>query len=93
MGRHSKFLNLAAEEAESSLLETKHGSLLVRGGKVIGSGHNSSRSRLAMGPGDSNIISLHSEVGGREIERHGPAHGPSTRAPSHIFFYARRWRR
>lgn len=44
------------------MLETKHGALLVRGGKILGSGHNSDRSRLAAFPGASNIISLHSEA-------------------------------
>jgi len=61
-GRHSRFLQLAAREAENSEQETKHGSLLVRGGKVLGSGHNSSRSRLQAMPGSSNVTSLHSEV-------------------------------
>ena len=65
MGRHTKFLTLAAEVATDSTLETKHGSLLVRGGKVLGSGHNSSRSRLQSIPGNSNVISLHSEVRAR----------------------------
>ena len=65
MGRHSRFLNMAAVAAEQSPLETKHGSLLVRGGKIIGSGCNSDRSRVQNVPGDSNIISLHSEVRGR----------------------------
>ena len=63
-GRHSRFLQLAAREAENSEQETKHGSLLVRGGKVLGSGHNSSRSRLQAMPGASNVTSLHSEVSG-----------------------------
>lgn len=61
-GRHSRFLQLAAQVAENSEQETKHGSLLVRGGKVLGSGHNSSRSRLQAMPGASNVTSLHSEV-------------------------------
>lgn len=60
--RHDRFLTAAAAEAEQSTLETKHGSLLVRGGKVLGSGHNSSRSRLAALPRQSNVPSLHSEV-------------------------------
>ena len=62
LGRHLKFLELAAAEAENSSQDTKHGSLLVRGGKVLGSGHNSSRSRLQAMPGASNVTSLHSEV-------------------------------
>ena len=62
MCRHARFLNLAAVEAKESPLDTKHGSLLVRGGKVIGSGHNSSRSRLQSIPGESNVTSLHSEM-------------------------------
>lgn len=58
MTRHQKFLALAAAEAAQSTLETKHGALVVRGGKVLGSGHNSDRSRL----GATNVVSLHSEV-------------------------------
>lgn len=63
MGRHDRFLALAAAEATNSSQETKHGSLLVRAGKVIGSGCNSDRSRLASLPGtERTMISLHSEV-------------------------------
>lgn len=62
MGRQERFLTAAAAEAEHSTLETKHGSLLVRSGKIIGSGHNSSRSRLALPGMASNVPSLHSEV-------------------------------
>ena len=63
VGRHTKLLLMAAAEAESSTLEIKHGALLVRGGKVIGAGHNSDRSRLSGMPGGTaNTISLHSEV-------------------------------
>ena len=65
MCKHERFLGLAAEAAEQSVLETKHGSLPVRGGKVISSGHNSDRSRLQALPGDSNVMSLHSEVRAR----------------------------
>ena len=52
----------AAAEANHSELKNKHGALLVRSGKVIGSGCNSSRSRLSQMPGDVNAVSLHSEV-------------------------------
>ena len=62
MTRHQRFLRAAAAEAEQSTLETKHGSLLVRSGKILGSGHNSDRSRLADMPGNPNMTSLHSEV-------------------------------
>mmetsp|Transcript_11604 Transcript_11604/g.29714 ORF Transcript_11604/g.29714 Transcript_11604/m.29714 type:complete len:83 (+) Transcript_11604:150-398(+) len=62
MCRHQRFLALAAVEAEQSIESTKHGALLVRGGKVLGSGHNSARSRNASVPGAANAISLHSEV-------------------------------
>ena len=63
MGRHDRFLLLAAAEAENSRLETKHGSVLVRAGKVISSGHNSDRTRMASLPGTPNaMISLHSEL-------------------------------
>ena len=82
MGRHTRFLNLAAAEAESSDLETKHGSLLVRGGKVLGSGHNSSRSRLQGVPGDANVISLHSEVRRTATTRHEDVLTFWTPAPS-----------
>lgn len=57
-----KFLMQAATEAEGSTMEIKHGALLVRGGKIIGAGHNSDRSRLSAMPGAANTISLHSEV-------------------------------
>lgn len=91
MGRHSRFLTLAAAEAENSTQEIQHGSLLVRGGKVLGAGHNSSRSRLQTHlPGASNMASLHSEV-------RAPARLAS---PSSRFFFSRphvplsrRWRR
>ena len=43
-------------------LEIKHGALLVSGGKVIGRGCNSDRSRMASRPGDANTVALHSEV-------------------------------
>ena len=62
MTRIQRFMELAAAEAGNSQQETKHGSLLVRGGKILGSGHNSSRSRLQAMPGASNVTSLHSEV-------------------------------
>ena len=59
MGRHARFLRLAAAEAENSTQEIQHGSLLVRGGKVVGAGHNSDRSRLAGIPGGVvNAVSL-----------------------------------
>lgn len=63
MPRHEKFILEATQVAASSLLEIKHGALLVRGGKVIGRGCNSDRSRLAsQQPGDANMVALHSEV-------------------------------
>eukprot|EP00310_Coccolithus_braarudii_P021202 CAMPEP_0183351452 /NCGR_PEP_ID=MMETSP0164_2-20130417/24978_1 /TAXON_ID=221442 /ORGANISM="Coccolithus pelagicus ssp braarudi, Strain PLY182g" /LENGTH=174 /DNA_ID=CAMNT_0025523639 /DNA_START=48 /DNA_END=574 /DNA_ORIENTATION=+ len=52
----------AAQMAERSALEIKHGALLVRGGKVVGRGCNSDRSRLSSLPGDANMVALHSEV-------------------------------
>ncbi|KAL3918696.1 MAG: hypothetical protein SGPRY_005916 [Prymnesium sp.] len=62
-GRHSKFLLAAAAEAENSTLQIKHGAILVRGGKIVGAGHNSDRSRLCHMPGGAaNTISLHSEL-------------------------------
>ena len=66
MSRHTRFLSLAAAAAEQSPLETKHGSVLVRGGKVLGSGHNSDRSHYKAAPGDSSMVSLHSEVRARK---------------------------
>ena len=62
MCRTVRFLNQAAEEAERSELDIKHGALLVRNGKVIGSGHNSSRTRLSAVPGAFPGVSMHSEV-------------------------------
>ena len=44
--------------AALSPLEIKHGAVLVFGGKIIGRGYNSDRSRL----GASNMVALHSEV-------------------------------
>jgi len=61
-GRHEKFLLHAAQVAEGSQLEIKHGALLVRGGKTIGQGYNSDRSRMSSTPGDANMVALHSEV-------------------------------
>ena len=58
MPRDQKFLLQAANVAEGSQLEIKHGSVLVRGGKTIGSGFNSDRSRI----GGTNMVALHSEV-------------------------------
>ena len=43
-------------------MDIKHGALLVRNGKVIGSGHNSSRTRLSAVPGAFPGVSMHSEV-------------------------------
>eukprot|EP00316_Scyphosphaera_apsteinii_P017501 CAMPEP_0119298104 /NCGR_PEP_ID=MMETSP1333-20130426/313_1 /TAXON_ID=418940 /ORGANISM="Scyphosphaera apsteinii, Strain RCC1455" /LENGTH=178 /DNA_ID=CAMNT_0007299121 /DNA_START=28 /DNA_END=565 /DNA_ORIENTATION=+ len=62
MSRHQKFLLAAVQEAEESQLEIKHGALIVRGGKAIGHGHNSNRSRMTSIPGDGNMVALHSEV-------------------------------
>ena len=62
MCRTVRFVNQAAEEAERSQLDIKHGALLVRNGKVIGSGHNSSRTRLSAVPGAFPGVSMHSEV-------------------------------
>jgi len=58
MTRHYKHLLHAASAAELSPLEIKHGAVLVFGGKIIGRGYNSDRSRL----GASNMVALHSEV-------------------------------
>lgn len=53
----------AASIAEESALEIKHGAVLVRGGKIVGRGCNSDRSRLAAISGAvSNNHALHSEV-------------------------------
>ena len=62
MTRHNKFLLRSADEAAESQMEIKHGAVLVRGGKVVGSGHNSDRSRVAGMPSSANVLSLHSEV-------------------------------
>ena len=72
MCRTIRFLNQAAEEAERSELDIKHGALLVRSGKVIGSGHNSSRTRLSAVPGAFPGVSMHSEV-------RAPTHGHARR--------------
>ena len=72
MTRHQKHLLNAASAAELSPLEIKHGAVLVFGGKIIGRGFNSDRSRL----GAANMVALHSEV--------KPSHRPpgSARWPS-----------
>lgn len=62
MCRAERFLSQAAEEAARSELDIKHGALLVRSGKVIGAGHNSSRTRISAAPGAFSGVSLHSEV-------------------------------
>lgn len=62
MPRHDKYILEAARVAQNSALEIKHGALLVSGGKVIGRGCNSDRSRMASRPGDANTVALHSEV-------------------------------
>lgn len=62
MCRAERFLNQAADEASRSELDIKHGALLVRSGKVIGAGHNSSRTRISAAPGAFSGVSLHSEV-------------------------------
>lgn len=62
-GRTLRHLMEAAAVAEASLLEIKHGAILVRGGKVLGRGCNSDRSRLAAVAGAVwNTVALHSEV-------------------------------
>lgn len=45
--RVDKFFHMAAAEARESELDIKHGALLVSGGKVIATGHNSSRAAVA----------------------------------------------
>ncbi len=46
MSAHSAFLNLAANQASLSDMHIKHGACVVRGGKVIGLGHNHTRNRF-----------------------------------------------
>eukprot|EP00965_Chrysotila_dentata_P191554 6174598-Pleurochrysis_carterae.AAC.3 len=63
MPRYLKHIIDAAEIAEHSQQEIKHGAVLVRGGKVIGRGCNSDRSRMrALSGGGANMVALHSEV-------------------------------
>lgn len=62
-GRTLRHLLQAASVAENSSLEIKHGAVIVRGGKLVGRGCNSDRSRLtAIAGAVSNNIALHSEV-------------------------------
>ena len=63
MPRTTDFLLDAAQEAQNSTLDIKHGAVLVRAGKIIGRGHNSNRSRLAILKCENfNQVALHSEV-------------------------------
>jgi len=41
----AKYVQLAIEEAKKSQLTFKHGAVFVKGGKIIATGHNSSRSK------------------------------------------------
>lgn len=61
-GRVLRHLLEAAAVAEGSALEIKHGAVIVRGGKLIGRGCNSDRSRLTAIGAVSNNVALHSEV-------------------------------
>ena len=53
-----KFMYKAAELAANSSMPSKHGCLLVKGGKILSSGFNSNRTRVNGG----NVCSIHAEI-------------------------------
>ena len=55
------YLNQAACEAKKSILLSKHGCVAVANGKIIGRGHNSSRTQSSDGF-ISNTCSCHAEI-------------------------------
>ena len=58
---HQTYLNQAAYEAKKSMLLSKHGCIAVANGKIIGRGHNSSRTQSSDGF-ISNTCSCHAEI-------------------------------
>jgi tRNA(Arg) A34 adenosine deaminase TadA len=58
MSRISKFLQLACEEASKSSMYFRHGALVVKGGKVMALGKNSSE-QIKHG---ERYCSIHSEI-------------------------------
>lgn len=71
MSATQSYLSIAADQASLSDMRIKHGSCVVRGGKVIGLGHNSTRNQfqgrlrhlgLPKRLQSSEVCSLHSEV-------------------------------
>jgi deoxycytidylate deaminase len=58
MGRVDRFIRLAANIALKSLMEFKHGAVLVKGGRVISTGYNTPRTCI----NGKDIPSLHAEI-------------------------------
>ncbi len=58
MNKVFKFFDKASQEALKSDMPQKHGAVIVKGGKVVVSGHNQNRTRL----NQRTICSIHAEV-------------------------------
>jgi len=56
--RVQRFMNIAIKVASKSPMWFKHGSVLVKGGKIIGFGHNYERKCFR----GKEITSMHSEI-------------------------------
>ena len=64
------FLSQAANEAEKSKLLSQHGCVAVANGKIVGRGHNSSRTQSQDGF-ICNTCSCHAEIAAlREVHKH-----------------------
>lgn len=55
-----RYFQLATHQAIKSDMHKKHGSVLVKNGKIISTGFNHYRTRVSLT--DSNICSIHSEL-------------------------------
>jgi deoxycytidylate deaminase len=58
MTRQDRMFNICYEAAEKSDMYFKHGSAIVKGGTILSTGYNHSRSRFD----NSNYCSMHSEM-------------------------------
>lgn len=53
-----RFIHRAIETANNSSMSCKHGSILVKGGKIVSTGFNSNRTRI----NKTNVCSIHAEM-------------------------------